>query len=259
MEAQGAFAAGPVGAVVRRPVLLLQQRRRGQRGGHQAGPGLRACAGRYQDRHDGGRVPRPDLRRADGDRPAQVSRRLRADGPRLRRTSRTTTWRPSPSVLDDQTAAVLVEPIQGEGGINIPSPGYLAGLRKLCDDRGVLLILDEVQTGMGRTGEWFAYQHHGVAPDILTCAKALAGGVAAGVMIATADGRRGAQAGDARQHVRRQPDRLPRRAGGDRDDRGGGLARARPRRSASGSASHFEAIRERAARPGPRRSASWGR
>jgi predicted acetylornithine/succinylornithine family transaminase len=87
-------------------------------------------------------------------------------------------------VLDDKTAAVLVEPIQGEGGINIPAPDYLTGLRQLCDRRGVLLILDEVQTGMGRTGKWFAYQHHGATPDILTCAKALAGGVAMGVMIA---------------------------------------------------------------------------
>jgi acetylornithine/N-succinyldiaminopimelate aminotransferase len=86
--------------------------------------------------------------------------------------------------LDDKTAAVLVEPIQGEGGINIPSPDYLAGLRQLCDRRGVLLVLDEVQTGMGRTGRWFGYQHRGVTPDILTCAKALAGGVAMGVMIA---------------------------------------------------------------------------
>jgi predicted acetylornithine/succinylornithine family transaminase len=87
-------------------------------------------------------------------------------------------------VLDDQTAAILVEPIQGEGGINIPAPGYLAELRQLCDQRGVLLILDEVQTGMGRTGKWFGYQHHGAVPDILTCAKALAGGLAGGVMIA---------------------------------------------------------------------------
>jgi acetylornithine/succinyldiaminopimelate/putrescine aminotransferase len=86
--------------------------------------------------------------------------------------------------LDDQTAAVLVEPIQGEGGINIPRPGYLERLRQLCDQRGALLILDEVQTGMGRTGKWFAFQHDGVEPDILTCAKALAGGLAAGVMIA---------------------------------------------------------------------------
>jgi acetylornithine/N-succinyldiaminopimelate aminotransferase len=87
--------------------------------------------------------------------------------------------------IDQQTAAILVEPIQGEGGINIPSSDYLPGLRRLCDEKGVLLILDEVQTGMGRTGEWFAYQHSTITPDILTCAKALAGGVAAGVMIAT--------------------------------------------------------------------------
>jgi predicted acetylornithine/succinylornithine family transaminase len=86
--------------------------------------------------------------------------------------------------IKTRTAAVLVEPIQGEGGIKIPSAGYLTGLRKLCDKNGVLLILDEVQTGMGRTGEWFGYQQAGVVPDILTCAKALAGGLAAGVMIA---------------------------------------------------------------------------
>ncbi len=88
------------------------------------------------------------------------------------------------AAIDDQTAAILVEPVQGEGGINIPAPSYLAGLRRLCDERGVLLMLDEVQTGMGRTGKWFAYQHAGIAPDVLTCAKALAGGVAAGVMMA---------------------------------------------------------------------------
>jgi predicted acetylornithine/succinylornithine family transaminase len=90
------------------------------------------------------------------------------------------------SAMDHQTAAVLVEPIQGEGGVNIPGPEFLPGLRRLCDQRGVLLILDEVQTGMGRTGHWFAYQEFGAAarPDILTCAKALAGGLAAGVMIA---------------------------------------------------------------------------
>jgi predicted acetylornithine/succinylornithine family transaminase len=86
--------------------------------------------------------------------------------------------------IDPQTVAVLVEPIQGEGGINIPNAEYLPGLRRLCDENGILLILDEVQTGMGRTGEWFAYQHSEVEPDILTCAKALAGGLAAGVMIA---------------------------------------------------------------------------
>jgi predicted acetylornithine/succinylornithine family transaminase len=98
-------------------------------------------------------------------------------------------------VLDDRTAAVLVEPIQGEGGINIPGPDYLPGLRSLCDERGVLLIFDEVQTGMGRTGDWFAFQHFGAAPDILTCAKALAGGIAAGVMLATEDVARTFQPG----------------------------------------------------------------
>ncbi|WP_169978851.1 aspartate aminotransferase family protein [Tautonia rosea] len=89
--------------------------------------------------------------------------------------------------IDEQTAAVLVEPIQGEGGVNIPSSGYLAGLRKLCSDRGALLMLDEVQTGLGRTGSWFAYQHANITPDVLTCAKALAGGVACGVMIASTE------------------------------------------------------------------------
>ncbi|MEA2967299.1 MAG: ornithine--oxo-acid transaminase, partial [Alphaproteobacteria bacterium] len=86
--------------------------------------------------------------------------------------------------ITPETAAVLIEPIQGEAGIIVPPAGYLAGLRRICDAHRVLLILDEVQSGLGRTGEWFAYQHTGVTPDILTCAKALAGGVAAGVMMA---------------------------------------------------------------------------
>ena len=89
--------------------------------------------------------------------------------------------------VDGKTAAVMVEPIQGEGGVNVPSRGYLAGLREICDRHGALLILDEVQTGLGRTGTWFAYQHSGIVPDILTCAKALAGGVAAGVLLAKAE------------------------------------------------------------------------
>ncbi len=99
------------------------------------------------------------------------------------------------ATIDSGTAAFLVEPIQGEGGINIPSAGYLPGLRKLCDERGALLILDEVQTGMGRTGHWFAYQHTNIVPDVLTCAKALAGGVAAGVMIARPEVARSLQPG----------------------------------------------------------------
>ena len=78
--------------------------------------------------------------------------------------------------IDEQTATVIVEPIQGEGGVNIPSDDYLPGLRKLCDEHGVLLICDEVQSGMGRTGKWFACEHWGVKPDIIVMAKALGGG-----------------------------------------------------------------------------------
>ncbi len=81
------------------------------------------------------------------------------------------------AAISAQTAAIIVEPIQGEGGIITPSPGYLAGLRRLCDAHGLLLIVDEVQTGLGRTGAMFACEHEGVNPDILTLAKALGGGV----------------------------------------------------------------------------------
>jgi len=80
--------------------------------------------------------------------------------------------------------AVLVEPIQGEGGINVPDPDYLLGLRRICDEHGWLLMLDEIQTGMGRTGEWFACQHSGVLPDVLTVAKALGNGVPVGACLA---------------------------------------------------------------------------
>lgn len=89
--------------------------------------------------------------------------------------------------IDDKTCAILVEPIQGEGGINISSQSYLKGLRSLCDEFGILLILDEVQSGMGRTGKYFAYQHYGISPDIMTLAKSLGGGVAIGAMIARRD------------------------------------------------------------------------
>lgn len=83
-----------------------------------------------------------------------------------------------------ETAAILLEPVQGEGGINLPDDGYLAGLRKIADDNDLLLIFDEVQTCMGRTGTWFGYQQWNVQPDIFTMAKGLAGGVACGAFIA---------------------------------------------------------------------------
>ena len=88
--------------------------------------------------------------------------------------------------VDESTAAVILEPIQGENGIRIPPPDYLGAARRLCDERGALLILDEVQTGLGRTGKMFASEHWGVAPDIMTLAKALGGGVIpAGAFLAT--------------------------------------------------------------------------
>ncbi|MCK5254513.1 MAG: aspartate aminotransferase family protein [Deltaproteobacteria bacterium] len=86
--------------------------------------------------------------------------------------------------ITDTTCAVMVEPIQGEGGVNCPSPDYLKNLRDICDRHGLLLIFDEVQVGMGRTGKLFAYQHYGVEPDIMTLAKAMAGGMPAGAMLA---------------------------------------------------------------------------
>jgi len=88
------------------------------------------------------------------------------------------------SAFSDEVAAVLVEPIQGEGGINVATAEYLQAIRQLCDQKGAIMILDEVQTGIGRTGKWFAYQHFDVEPDIITMAKALGGGVAIGAMMA---------------------------------------------------------------------------
>lgn len=85
--------------------------------------------------------------------------------------------------IDSETAAILVEPVQGEGGVRIPPGEFLAGLRHLCDDHDLLLMFDEVQTGCGRTGHWFAYQHFGVTPDVMTLAKAVCGGVAGGALL----------------------------------------------------------------------------
>ena len=87
--------------------------------------------------------------------------------------------------ITDMTCAVMLEPIQGEGGVRFPSPEYLRGVREICDDHGLLLILDEVQTGMGRTGRLFAYEHYGIVPDIMTLSKGLGGGVPIGAMLAT--------------------------------------------------------------------------
>lgn len=88
------------------------------------------------------------------------------------------------ATISGETCAVLIEPIQGEGGVNVPSDDYLKGVRAICDEKNLLLILDEVQVGMGRTGKLFAYENYGIEPDIMTLAKGIAGGVPMGAMMA---------------------------------------------------------------------------
>ena len=122
------------------------------------------------------------------------------------------------NVPPSEVAAILIEPMQGEGGYLVPPPGFLAGLRALCDEHGILLIFDEVQSGVGRTGKMFACEHDGVRPDIMTLGQ--------GPRLGHADRRRRRQEEDhgtvearrPRQHVRRQPALLRR---GDRDARPG--------------------------------------
>ena len=91
------------------------------------------------------------------------------------------------SLIDEETCAIMVEPVQGEGGVRLPPDGFLQGLRELATENDILLMFDEVQTGCGRTGEWFGYQHFGVTPDVMTLAKSLCGGVAGGAMLTTAE------------------------------------------------------------------------
>jgi acetylornithine aminotransferase len=87
----------------------------------------------------------------------------------------------------DEVVAVLVEPLQGEGGINLPAADYLNGLREICDANDWLLMLDEIQTGIGRSGKWFAHQHNGIKPDVMTLAKALGNGVPIGACVAAGE------------------------------------------------------------------------
>jgi len=89
------------------------------------------------------------------------------------------------AAVNDQTAAILLEPLQGEGGVNVANADYLRAVRRLCDEEGILLMLDEIQTGIGRTGTMFAFEHAGISPDVLTLAKGLGGGVPIGAMLAS--------------------------------------------------------------------------
>jgi acetylornithine/N-succinyldiaminopimelate aminotransferase len=97
--------------------------------------------------------------------------------------------------ITHETAAILIEPIMGEGGVRVVEPSFLRALRELCDQRGLLLVFDEVQSGMGRTGELFAYQRVGVEPDIMALAKALGGGFPVGACLATSEAAKGMTAG----------------------------------------------------------------
>ena len=128
-----------------------------------------------------GRSPVHRLRR----RSAEVLRRFRPETGGYRPCSHSTICEAVKAVMDDHTCAVVVEPIQGEGGVTAATPAFLQGLRELCDQHQALLVFDEVQCGMGRTGSLFAYMHYGVTPDILTSAKALGGGFPVSAMLTT--------------------------------------------------------------------------
>jgi acetylornithine/N-succinyldiaminopimelate aminotransferase len=99
------------------------------------------------------------------------------------------------AAIGPDTGALMIEPIQGEGGLRVASPAFLRALRQLCDERGMLLIFDEIQTGMGRTGTLFAYEQMGVTPDIMTSAKGIGGGFPLGACLATAEAAKGMTVG----------------------------------------------------------------
>ena len=148
-------------------------------------------------------APYPDAYRFDGQR---------------RRVRRRSAWRSSPirssctSSRPTKSRAIVVEPIQGEGGYIVPPPAFLQGLRELTTQHGILLVVDEVQSGMGRTGKMFALEHFGVKADIVTIAKGIASGLPLGVTV-RARGRDDVAARRAREHVRRQSRRrAPRRS-----------------------------------------------
>ena len=125
------------------------------------------------------------------------------------------------AAMADDVAAVVLEPIQGENGIVVPPADYLPGARQLCDQHGALLWIDEVQTGIGRTGGWLAHVAEGVRADVITVAKGLGNGFPIGACIANGRAAAPARPGQPRQHVRRQSGRGDRRARRHRGDRAG--------------------------------------
>ena len=132
-------------------------------------------------------------------------------------------------VAPENVAAIVVEPVQGEGGF-IPAPAeFLQGLREICDEHGIVLVVDEVQTGFARTGRFFAVEHFGVEPDLITVAKSIAMGLPLSGVLGKAEIMDAPREGGGRRDVRREPGRDRRRAGRARRDRGRGPGRARER------------------------------
>ena len=140
------------------------------------------------------------------------------------------------AALDDRVAALFVEPIKGEAGVVDLPEGYLQAARELTERHGALLIIDEIQTGAGRTGEWFAFQHAGITPDAITVAKGIGGGFPIGALITFGARERALLPRHARLHVRRQRPRHRRLERGARRDRARGPRpqRRRARRAAAG-------------------------
>ncbi len=122
------------------------------------------------------------------------------------------------AAVDPSVAAVLLEPVQGEGGVIPADPQYLRDVRALCDERGLLLIMDEVQTGMGRLGKWFGFEHAGIVPDVVTMAKGIGNGFPVGAVWAKTRRRRRVPARRPRQHLQRHGAGHGRRQRGDRRD-----------------------------------------
>ena len=135
-------------------------------------------------------------------------------------------------IAPSQVAAILIEPVQGEGGYYPAPVAFMRALRALCDEHGILLIADEVQSGYGRTGEMWAFEHAGIVPDVVCVAKAIANGLPLSAIVTRTRARRAVGPRRARVDVRRQPGRLRRRRRRARDDprRGAGRERPRPRR-----------------------------
>ncbi len=142
-------------------------------------------------------------------------------------------------------AAIIIEPVQGEGGFVPASPAYLHGLRELCDEHGIVLIADEVQSGFGRTGRLFAMEHMGVEPDLICVAKSIAAGMPLSGVLGRQAVMDGARRLPDRRHLRRQSRRLRSGPRGARRDRRGGPAGARPRRSATACAERYTALQAR--------------